>query len=531
MAEKSVEAIEQIANPWSDGRPPVHRLIVEARDARGADCRSLDIEPPPRLGRMFVVPGGLDNIFDFPDLSTQQSSAEPLVDAIAHVIRQPSQMAMRQLYELLRECHAKSIVDVLLETLRDELSEHVCAIAAMARRLIREAPDVEPVKVGVALLGMSGTTEDSALISTVGLYEEITAYSVLALKHLFREKAEAKIWSLAKAVYGWGRINAVQCLADTTAPEIKKWMLREGFRNHILDEYLAYTCAMSGGLKQALADSVVDPDLLAASVDLLGALIKGGPAENITDYAHGPAVCLSFLRHMRSRPVCTVNAVECVLGIRSLMDGDRWPELRDQPGWTPEVRLQVGSLVNEVLQQMDARRVVEDGLRSEVCVDFFLAANLASHFGIDAWPLRLERQRRGSAEEWYFLMQTDRGDRIEQVLDLARSQLDFDVIGSGPTMSMGLGQGFEDDSALTMVVQGLKRFPGAGWDLLRIGLRNRVCGVRNATIRVLSEWEREAWPSDVLEELRGAAAREPDEAIRQQIEDLMSGRSRDSDTL
>jgi len=452
---------------------------------------------------MSVVPGGIDNIFGLPDLPTRQSSAQPVVHAIVHVIRRPSKLAMRQLYELLCECHAKTIVDVVLDRLCAESSDHVCAIAAVARRLIQEAPDVEPVKVGVALLGMFGTTEDSALISTVGLYEEITAYSVFAFEHLLREKAEPKIWSLAKAVYGWGRINAVQCLADTTAPEIKEWMLREGFRNHILDEYLAYTCATSGGLKQALADSVIDSDLLAASVDLLRALIKGGPADNITDYADGPAVCLSFLRHMRSRPVRTVNAVECVLDIRSLMDGDGWAGLQDQPGWTPKVRLQVRSLVNEVLEQMDARRVVGDGLRSKDRVDFFLAANLASHFGIDAWPLRLERQRRGSGEEWHFLMQTDRRDRIEQVLDLARAQLDFDVIGSGPTMSMGLGQEFKDDTALAMVIRGLNRFPGAGWDMLRMGLRGRVCGVRNATIEVLGEWEREAWSSDVLEELRG----------------------------
>ncbi len=213
------------------------------------------------------------------------------------------------------------------------------------------------------------------------------------------------------------------------------------------------------------------------------------------------------------------------------MDGDRWTGLWDQPGWTAEVRLQIRSLVNEVLQQIDARSVVEDGLRSEDRMDFFLAANLASHFGIDAWPLRLERQRRGSGEEWHFLMQTDRRDRIEQVIELARSQLDLDLIGSGPTMSTGLGQEFEDDTALAMVIQGLNRFPGAGWDLLRIGLRNRVCGVRNATIRVLGEWEREVWPSGVMVELRGAAAREPDDGIRQRIEDLMSGGPRGSDTL
>ncbi len=112
---------------------------------------------------------------------------------------------------------------------------------------------------------------------------------------LFREEAETEIWNLAKAVYGWGRINAVQYLAETTVPEIKEWMLREGFRNHVLDEYLAYTCATTGGLRQALGRPTVDPNLLAASVDLLIALINAEPGEGIMDYPDGPVVCLSLL--------------------------------------------------------------------------------------------------------------------------------------------------------------------------------------------------------------------------------------------
>ena len=115
---------------------------------------------------------------------------------------------------------------------------------------------------------------------------------------------------------------------------------------------------------------------------------------------------------------------------------------------------------------------------------------MAPYFGIDDWPVRLERQRREPARQFYSLMQTDRRDRIEQVLELARAQLDFDVIGAGPTMSLGIGKEFEDDTELGMVIQDLKPFPGMGWDLLRIGLHNRVCGVRNMSISVLEIWEK-----------------------------------------
>jgi hypothetical protein len=51
------------------------------------------------------------------------------------------------------------------------------------------------------------------------------------------------------------------------------------------------------------------------------------------------------------------------------------------------------------------------------------------------------------------------------------------------------------------------------------------------SINALEIWEKGAWPPDALEELRRAAAREPDKQIRQRIEDLMNRRSRDSDIL
>ena len=78
----------------------------------------------------------------------------------------------------------------------------------------------------------------------------------MALLKLLRRSAVPAIWKLAKAVHGWGRIHAVNYLADLTiTPEIKDWMLREGFRNRVLNEYLAYSCATAGELKQALCRS------------------------------------------------------------------------------------------------------------------------------------------------------------------------------------------------------------------------------------------------------------------------------------
>ena len=76
----------------------------------------------------------------------------------------------------------------------------------------------------------------------------------------------------------------VRRLKDTTDPEIQAWMLREGFRNNIMDEYLACICARAGKLHLALNDQFVDAMLLDAAAEMIRALITGGPAEDIDDY-------------------------------------------------------------------------------------------------------------------------------------------------------------------------------------------------------------------------------------------------------
>ena len=119
-------------------------------------------------------------------------------------------------------------------------------------------------------------------------------------------------------------------------------------------------------------------------------------------------------------------------------------------------------------------------------------------------------------------MQTDSPDRVEQVLALAREQLDLGKVGSGPSLSLGLGAEFADDSAVDFIVQDLGRFPGFGWDFLRVGLTGRSVRLRNMTLRALAAWGPERWPREVSQLLSAAAAREPDAELRQEMLRLLT---------
>src|SRR5207237_8938078 len=121
----------------------------------------------------------------------------------------------------------------------------------LARSFVTEAPDREPVKFGIALLGLFRQPADQELFHTLGRHDEFTLFCAVALANASEDHDET-LWKLARIGTGWARVHAVERLAQTENPAIKDWLLREGFRNSIMYEYLAGTCARARRLPAAL---------------------------------------------------------------------------------------------------------------------------------------------------------------------------------------------------------------------------------------------------------------------------------------
>jgi hypothetical protein len=64
----------------------------------------------------------------------------------------------------------------------------------------------QQAKAGLGLLGICSQPGDAGLIVRLGLLEELTLYSVVALKNLLPD-ADPAMWDLAQQVSGWGRIQ------------------------------------------------------------------------------------------------------------------------------------------------------------------------------------------------------------------------------------------------------------------------------------------------------------------------------------
>lgn len=372
---------------------------------------------------------------------------------------------------------------------------------------------------------MCGDASDRELLLGLGRYEELTLFSAVALSHALRdaEDSEQAIWALAKSTHGWGRIQAVRRLANAQDHAIRTWLLEEGHRNAIMTEEIAYFCAIKGGLLSALRAADPSEALLTGAGELLEALVEGGPAEDMDDYADGAEAARLYVEHVAARPSADLRRF---LHVRSLQ-GFEAAIAADKPGWTASRRFAIRTHAAAFLARSEWRALAETGLLNTQRVDFWPAAEVAKMLGLDVWPHYLRRQTELRSDEWYFLMQTDQVERIEQVISLAREQLDLDRVGSGPTTGLGLGPDYADDSALDFILQDLGRFPGLGWSMIEVGLRARTIRARNMAHRALAAWDREQWPEDAIFALRTALAKEPDDEIAQRIRALIDGRAVD----
>ena len=525
-----VEAIQGLDRLWTVERVSVYNTIAGAlASGIGTHDAVRAILPDKGSNEIRYAPGLKDALLDASDVATPD--AHSIAAAVCKVLREPTAENAAQLLKLLCDCNALSIIDDALLRILKEVGTEQRPLAAFARLLVLKSPELEPIKVAIALLGVSGTSDDAVLISTAGCYDEFSLFAANALVNLLPEP-DQELWALAKRVHGWGRIRVVERLAETTDENIKAWMLREGFRNSIMNEYLAYLCAIKGGLRDEILATEVDDALILGASELLSAMIVGQPGTPIEEFPDGGTVCLAFLKHVNARGLIALETISAAIEIRKLIDNaDRRESLRNKSGWTAAIVMNINSEVATLLRSDAARSLIEAALVSREDSVFSSGASLANYFGIDPWPWRFARQQDPARDpwhsQWYWLMWTDDPMRVEQVLGLARTQLNLSLIGSGPGTAIGLGAEYRDDNQLDFIIQDLARFPGAGWDLIRIALYGRTIRLRHMAVKALSAWGREAWPPDAVNEIAAAWHREPDNKLRMRLGDLANGRIRD----
>ncbi|HEY9059075.1 MAG TPA: hypothetical protein VIO64_01015 [Pseudobacteroides sp.] len=139
--------------------------------------------------------------------------------------------------------------------------------------------------------------------------------------------------------------------ASVDTDEIKDWFLKHGCSNSIMPECLAYTCAVNGELDKALQGPDIGRELYEGAGEIIGALIGGGPAEDIDDYHMSMTVVSNFLKHS-SAHCSTLSDLLVVADIKYNLDQEDeiWNK-RLESGWNGRIKKECPEACDKIISE------------------------------------------------------------------------------------------------------------------------------------------------------------------------------------
>jgi hypothetical protein len=515
--------------PWV--KDSIYRFVASNIDAATGRLRSENLnlpdEPSAQGGRAIRwAPGALDGVGSHHiGKSEAKSTARRVAKLIEGIARDGNRKSLNALYGILKDDAIVGLIDDVIQILADRQVEVGPHLQELAVRLATESACRGPVKFGIALLGVLRLREHEDVVLTLGKHEEFTLFASVALCNML-DDASTALWNLARHVDGWGRIQAVERLVPTTNPEVQRWLRTEGFRNSIMYEYLAHTCAVHGRLREALCAESVPPSELLAAGQIVSALItgNGAPAAGIDDYEDAAEVCRTYLVHVLSQPHDLRHFLTAQLVLTYLREDKREPGDRLRNGFSDAARNSVVHLANQLVNDPAWQVLVTKQLGSEDEQSVYDASRAAEHLSLDTFEVHWNRlvSNPYDSGRWFYVMQRANADRIEQIVHLAESRLALDKIASGPANEMGFGPEYQHHSCLDFVLQDLKAHPGKGWRLVEAGLNSPVVRNRHMALNALEGWARDAWPNGAAAALQSASEREPDSNLQERISRMLN---------
>ncbi|WP_374695217.1 hypothetical protein ABXR98_13990 [Snodgrassella alvi] len=467
------------------------------------------------------IAGMRDGITNYHSASAEQSYVEKILALLTKITAQPNQSDIETLYTLVQTGRTLSYIEDLTEEIPkliidfDKLYEFIYWLAL-------NSPDREIIKFSIAILGCF-TTEQTELFLLFGMHEEFSLYSAGALQNTLSSETDIEnaLLTLAKKIDGWGRIHIIYRLVTyPLSSSTKDWLLRSGYQNSLMNEYLAYTCAMSGELDKALAHETIDSELISSTSEIIEALINGGPTQDMHNYAAGAKVCLNYLTHLLNLPNLTdLKILRTVWLLHDFVIN----KVNDYyPNWDKQIKNQIINKANEVIKQDKWLDLIKNALTTNNTQQFQLAANLYTQYGFDAWEAHFEHQKNYHSDQWPYLLLSDSLPRIKQVIQLANQQYDFAKIATGSELIHEYETEIDTHNLLDLILQELNHFPGVGEDLILIGLNSPVIQNRNTALNTLEAWDRSFWSERIKTAIQELAIIEPDDKIKHRIITLLT---------
>lgn len=470
------------------------------------------------------APGFMDAMFGADESDESKSKIKHLASLISKIAKSGDNQSKSDFYREITENESViGIIDKFLQKLVQSSLPVEPYLFNYANNLASRTNNRNTVKFGIAILGLCNNKEPIDNIKILGLHDEFTVFSTIALSNL-SDNLVNDLWELAKQVDGWGKIQLVDRLSEMELnSEIKDWLVLEGYKNNIMYEYLALTCAKNGMLNEKLKVESINDNLYSSASDIIIALMDEGPTVGMSGYDDSYETVENFIRHSKTRNLNISNYIT----LHRLKDYlEEFSEKNEiLKNWNQDDLSNCLIDINELLHSKDWTAEVQTALKSSDNVEYWNGKQAAQKLGIDLWDTVWQKLKQNPVDSaaWYDVTANAKENNVEEIIDFAINSLPLEFLGSGPKNSTGIGSDYQKHSSLDSVITFLENYPKKGEKLILVGLDSPVTRNRNMAIRVLDKWKLENWSNAITNKVKILKEIEPNEDTKKNIERLLIG--------
>jgi hypothetical protein len=484
-------------------------------------------EKPTNENEVRWAPGLLDSMFGAQDSNESKLKVEELVKLLKRISEYGDKRSEANFHQLITETDSIiGIIDDFLERAINLSPPINPYLFEFSKDLAFKTKHRNSVKVGVALIGICKGKSVLNEIKIVGLHDEFTLFSIVAISNISYDVVN-DFWEIAKKVDGWGKIHIVERLAIMELPNtIKRWLIIDGYKNSIMYEYLAYTCAVNGELHDVLKQESVDISIFKASAEIIAALIAGGPAEDISHYQFASILIENFVRHAKVQ----ANDISHFIMLNQIKYflTDLQNDIAEQSknGWTQNIISNCLIDIVEILNSRNWSELAVVALNSSDNITFWNGKQAAKMLHIDIWEIVWPKLKINPSESslWYDVVNEAKPENVDEVILFAAAVIPLKELATGPRDSLGLGAEFIKHQSLDYVITFLENYPTKGEPIILAALDSPVTRNRNMAIKVLHKWGKSNWSKSIVTKLERLSKIEPNNSTKENIFRVLDGR-------
>lgn len=488
------------------------------------------------------APGSLDILTNHP-ASISKEEKKKRVDTYVEMFREvtgdPTEDNMKKLEELLASPDTLSIIDNVLRRLISDTKVNQSILYRVSRYLFFRTGHRGVLKFCLAIMGLYGVKEDTELFELIARHEEFTLYAIIAVMNNTTDIADTWI-RMAKKVTGWGRIHLVSRLSDYDRPDVKRFLLTEGCRNDIMEEYTACTIARAVDLHKFLSAKKIDQKKYAGAGVVLSALvnaaIRPGPFEEMDDYEHGEKAVKEYIRHSKKIAVDLEDFIKLNTIRKTTLNIDNGG-CREKLKWKEDTFKYISDATDEILERPYWKEKAYKALESDDYQKRWNAITVANILGlpIEEKIMKILEDNPVRPHLWYVLMQRANENNIDDILSLAEKKLKFKKIDS--IIATDELNGIDEIkkkviiipwnkiesstcNCLERVLRELHRFPKKGWNIIRNAIECPSSRTKLIAIGVLKAWDTDILDDDVKSQLE-SLLNDPDDMVKIGVENIL----------